>query len=202
MRVRVGPADIYLERGDITEYEVDAIVNAASSDLSMGTGVASTIKRKGGTIVEEEATRQSPVEGGDAVVTTAGNLAANYVIHAAVLGADHRANADLVRQATRNSLRRAEELRLHTLAFPAFGTGAGRLEPKESAEAMVGALAGPLRGGGGVERPADSPRPVPGRRLSGVWLAAGAGQGPPGELTAPTTGNSSVVRRLLFVGCR
>ncbi len=55
MRVRVGPADIYLERGDITEYEVDAIVNAASSDLSMGTGVASTIKRKGGTIVEEEA---------------------------------------------------------------------------------------------------------------------------------------------------
>jgi O-acetyl-ADP-ribose deacetylase (regulator of RNase III) len=140
MRVRVGPADIYLERGDITEYEVDAIVNAASSDLSMGTGVASTIKRKGGTIVEEEATRQSPVEGGDAVVTTAGNLPANYVIHAAVLGADHRANADLVRQATRNSLRRAEELRLHTLAFPAFGTGAGRMEPKESAEAMVGAL--------------------------------------------------------------
>ena len=52
MRVRVGPADIYLERGDITDYEVDAIVNAANGDLSMSTGVASTIKRKGGTIVE------------------------------------------------------------------------------------------------------------------------------------------------------
>jgi len=140
MRVRVGPADIYLERGDITEYEVDAIVNAANSDLSMGTGVASAIKRKGGTIVEEEAARQGPVEGGDAVVTTAGNLPANYVIHAAVMGVDLRSSADLVRRATLNSLRRAEELRLHSIAFPAFGTGVGRLDPKDSADAMVGAL--------------------------------------------------------------
>jgi O-acetyl-ADP-ribose deacetylase (regulator of RNase III) len=140
MKVRVGPADIYLERGDITEYEVDAIVNAASNKLSMATGVASTIKRKGGTIVEEDAMRQGPVEEGDAVVTTAGNLPANYVIHAAVMGPDMRSNPDLVRRATLNSLRRAEELRLHTLALPAFGTGAGRVEPKDSAEAMVGAL--------------------------------------------------------------
>jgi hypothetical protein len=93
MRVRVGPADIYLERGDITDYEVDAIVHAANGDLSMSTGVASTIKRKGGTIVEEEAARQGPLEGGEAVVTTAGNLPANYVIHAAVMGPDHRPGA-------------------------------------------------------------------------------------------------------------
>lgn len=140
MKARVGPADIHLERGDITEYEVDAIVNAANSQLSMGTGVASTIKRKGGTLVEEDAMRQGPVEGGDAVVTTAGNLPANYVIHAAVMGPDLRSSADLVRRATLNALRRAEELRLHSLAFPAFGTGVGRMEPKDSAEAMVGAL--------------------------------------------------------------
>jgi O-acetyl-ADP-ribose deacetylase len=140
MKVRVGQADVYLERGDITEYEVDAIVNPANDQLSMGTGVASAIKRKGGTIVEEDAKRQGPVEGGDAVVTTAGNLPANYVIHAAVMGLDLRSNADLVRQATKNALRRAEELRLHTVAFPAFGTGAGRVDPKDCADAMVGAL--------------------------------------------------------------
>src|SRR5262249_38754276 len=140
MKARVGPADIYLERGDITEYEVDAIVNAANSELSMSTGVSSTIKRKGGTIVEEDAMRQGPVEGGEAVVTTAGNLPASYVIHAAVMGPDMRSSADLVRHATRNALRRAEELRLHTLAFPAFGTGMGRVEPKDAAEAMIGAL--------------------------------------------------------------
>src|SRR5215470_15650164 len=123
MKARVGPADIYLERGDITEYEVDAIVNAANSELSMGAGVASAIKRKGGTIVEEEAARQGPVECGDAV-----------------MGPDLRASADLVRRATLSSLRRAEELRLHSVAFPAFGTGVGRMEPKEAADAMVGAL--------------------------------------------------------------
>jgi O-acetyl-ADP-ribose deacetylase (regulator of RNase III) len=106
----------------------------------MSTGVASTIKRKGGTIVEEDAMRQGPVEGGEAVVTTAGNLPANYVIHAAVMGPDLRSSVDLVRRATLNALRRAEELRLHTIAFPAFGTGVGRVDPKESAEAMVGGL--------------------------------------------------------------
>ena len=101
MRVRVGPADIYLERGDITEYEVDAIVNAANDQLSMGAGVASAIKRKGGTIVEEEAMRQGPIKVGEVVVTTAGNLPANYVIHAAVMGSDLRADPEHVRAALR-----------------------------------------------------------------------------------------------------
>lgn len=140
MKVKVGQTDIILERGDITEYEVDAIVNAANSQLSMGAGVAGAIKRKGGTIIEEDATRQGPIEAGDVVVTTAGNLPANYVIHAAVMGPDLRSSADLVRRATLATLRRAEDLRLHTLAFPAFGTGVGKMNPKESADAMVGAL--------------------------------------------------------------
>ena len=156
MRVRVGPADIYLERGDITEYEVDAIVNAANGDLSMSTGVASTIKRKGGTIVEEEAARQGPVEGGEAVVTTAGNLPANYVIHAAVMGPDHRSSADLVRRAMLSSLRRCEELRLHSVAFPAFGTGLGRVEPKDCGRRHGRRASGPLRRGRRVQPPAAS----------------------------------------------
>ncbi|HSE94487.1 MAG TPA: macro domain-containing protein [Methylomirabilota bacterium] len=140
MKVKVGRTEIVLDRGDITEFEVDAIVNAANNQLSMGAGVASAIKRKGGTIIEEDAVRQGPIEAGDVVVTTAGNLPANYVIHAAVMGPDLRASADLVRQATLATLRRAEELRLHTLALPAFGAGVGRLPPQESAAAMVGAL--------------------------------------------------------------
>jgi O-acetyl-ADP-ribose deacetylase (regulator of RNase III) len=140
MKVRVGQTDIILDRGDITEYEVDAIVNAASSALVMGAGVAGTIKRKGGTIIEEDAVRQGPVEVGDAVVTTAGNLPAGYVIHAAVMGPDAQSTPDAVRRATRSALRRAEELRLQSVAFPAFGRGAGRMAPKESADAMVEAL--------------------------------------------------------------
>ncbi len=140
MKVKVGQTDIILERGDITEYEVDAIVNAANNQLSMGAGVAGAIKRKGGTIIEEDALRQGPIEVGDVVVTTGGNLPANYVIHAAVMGPDLRSSADMVRRATLTTLRRAEELRLQSLAFPAFGTGVGRMAPRESADAMVGAF--------------------------------------------------------------
>jgi O-acetyl-ADP-ribose deacetylase len=139
-KVKVGRTDIILQRGDITEFEGDAIVNAANSELAMGAGVAGAIKRKGGTIIEEEAMRLGPVEIGEVVVTTAGNLAAGYVIHAAVMGPDLHASADRVRQATLATLRRAEDLRLHTLAFPAFGTGVGRMAPRDSADAMVGAF--------------------------------------------------------------
>lgn len=140
MKVRVGQTDIILERGDLTEYEVDAIVNAANNHLWMGAGVAGAIKRKGGTIIEEEAVRQGPIDVGDVVVTTAGNLPASYVIHAAVMGQDLRSTPEVVRRATLAALRRAEEMRLQSLAFPAFGTGVGRMAPKDSAEAMVGAL--------------------------------------------------------------
>lgn len=140
MKAKVGQTDIILERGDITEYEVDAIVNAANDHLWMGTGVAGAIKRKGGTIIEEDAVRQGPVDVGDVVVTTAGNLPASYVIHAAVMGQDLHASPDGVRRATLSVLRRAEDMRLQSLAFPAFGTGVGRMAPKDSAEAMVGAI--------------------------------------------------------------
>jgi len=140
MKVRVGQTDVILDRGDITEYEVDAIVNAANNQLWMGAGVAGAIKRKGGTIIEEDAIRQGPIEVGEAVVTTAGNLPASYVIHAAVLGQDLASTPEIVRQATLAALRRAEEMRLGSVAFPAFGTGVGRMAPKDSAEAMVAGL--------------------------------------------------------------
>ena len=155
MKAKVGQTDVILERGDITEFEGDAIVNAANDKLSMGAGVASAIKRKGGTIIEEEAVRQGPVDVGEVVVTTAGNLAANYVIHAAVMSGDLRSTPELVRRATLATLRKAEELKLHSLAFPAFGTGVGRMDPKDSAESMIGALRSHL-----AEVPASSLRQI------------------------------------------
>lgn len=140
LKTRMGRTEIILERGDITEFEVDAIVNAAAGDLTMSSGVAGAIKRKGGIIIEEEALREGPVEVGDVVVTTAGNLAASYVIHAAVMGPDQKTSPDLVRQATLATLRRADDLRLHSLACPAFGTGVGRVAPRDCASAMAGAF--------------------------------------------------------------
>src|SRR5262249_8619924 len=116
-------------------------------------GVAGAIKRKGGTIIEEDAVRQGPIEVGEVVVTTAGNLPASYVIHAAVMGQDLASSPEIVRRATLAALRRAEEMRLGSVAFPAFGTGVGRMAPKDSAEAMVAGLRTPLAEGPGSRLP-------------------------------------------------
>ena len=53
MKLKIGDSSVSIERGDITDWEVDAIVNAANSTLAMGAGVAGAIKRKGGVIIEE-----------------------------------------------------------------------------------------------------------------------------------------------------
>jgi O-acetyl-ADP-ribose deacetylase (regulator of RNase III) len=140
MKVKAGKTTLLLERGDITDWEVDAIVNAANSHLWMGAGVAGAIKRKGGVIIEEEAVRQGPIEVGEAVLTTAGNLSATHVIHAAAMGQDLKTDAQKIAQATRSSLALAEKHKLSSLAFPALGTGVGGFPPAEAAEAMLAAV--------------------------------------------------------------
>ena len=136
--MKVGRCEIEVIKGDITEMETDAIVNAANNRLWMGGGVAGAIKRKGGRIIEEEAVKQGPIEIGEAVVTTAGKLKARYVIHAAGMGMDFKTDEEKIRKATRNSLKRAEELGIKSIAFPAIGTGVGRFPLEKAAEVMIG----------------------------------------------------------------
>jgi O-acetyl-ADP-ribose deacetylase (regulator of RNase III) len=124
-------------QGDITECAVDAIVNAANNYLWMGAGVAGAIKRKGGQAIEDEAVRQGPIAVGEAVVTGAGSLKAHHVIHAAAMGQDLITDAELIRQATVNSLKRATELGLESLALPALGTGVGGFAVDEAAHVMI-----------------------------------------------------------------
>src|SRR5467141_3738311 len=119
MKAKVGNASISVERGDITDREVDALVNPANTTLTMTTGVASTIKRKGGVIIEEEAMRQGPVEIGEAVLTTGGNLAATHVIHAAVMGPDFKTDSEQIATTTRAVLALAAKHRITSLALPA-----------------------------------------------------------------------------------
>ena len=127
--------EIYL--GDITDLEVDAIVNAADNHLRMGGGVALAIKKKGGKIIEDEAVEQGPISIGDAIITTAGKLKAKYVIHAAAMGLDFRTDENKIKNATKNSLKRAEELKIKSIAFPAIGTGVGHFPAEKAAEIMI-----------------------------------------------------------------
>jgi O-acetyl-ADP-ribose deacetylase len=145
MRIRIGRSSVSIERGDITDWEVDAIVNAANSTLAMGAGVAGAIKRKGGVIIEEEAMRQGPVEVAEAVLTTGGNLMATHVIHAAVMGPDLRTDGATIAKTTRSVLALADKHRITSLALPALGTGVGRVPPQAAAEAMLGAVVPHLR---------------------------------------------------------
>jgi len=137
MKIKVGTATIAIERGDITDWDVDAIVNAANSTLAMGAGVAAAIKRKGGVLIEEEAMRQGPIEVGEAVLTPGGNLAATHVIHAAAMGPDLKTDPETVARTTRAVLTLADKHRLTSIALPALGTGVGHVSPPAAAEAML-----------------------------------------------------------------
>ncbi len=128
---------IEVVQGDITKQEVDAIVNAANNHLWMGAGTAGAIVRAGGREIEDEAIRQGPIEVGEAVVTGAGHLSCKHVIHAAAMGQDLHTSADKIRASTDNALKRAEELGLSSVAFPALGTGVGGFDYTQAAEIML-----------------------------------------------------------------
>jgi len=138
MDVKIANTTIILQQGDITSVKADAIVNAANNHLWMGGGVAGAIKRKGGKIIEEEAVRQGPVPIGEAVVTSAGKLNARYVIHAAGMGTDLKTDNNKIKNATLNSLKRADELKIESIAFPSIGTGVGGFPLSKAAEIMLG----------------------------------------------------------------
>ena len=124
-------------RGDITQLELDALVNAANNRLWMGGGVAGALKRAGGKEIEAEAVTKGPIPIGEAVVTGAGKLKAKYIIHAAVMGQDLKTDTENIRQATLSSLLRGDELGIKSIAFPALGTGVGGFPLGECARVMI-----------------------------------------------------------------
>lgn len=132
------PAKIQFSKGDITDADVDAVVNAANTDLILGAGVAGAIRRKGGPRIQEECDRIGPIRMGEAALTTGGNLKARYVIHAASMGLGGATTMESLRASTRNSLRRAEEKGLKSIAFPAVGTGIAGFPMSECAQIMLG----------------------------------------------------------------
>ena len=137
---------VVLEQGDLTEAAVDAIVNAANNDLELGGGVAGAIRRKGGPAIQEECDRIGSIPIGEAALTTGGKLKARYVIHAASMQLGGRTTAESLHASTRNSLSRAAEKNLKTIAFPAVGTGIAGFPMRECAEIMLEEVVQHLKG--------------------------------------------------------
>ena len=142
---------VTLRQGDLTEASTDAIVNAANNDLQLGGGVAGAIRRKGGPTIQEECDRIGSLPLGEAAITNAGQLRAKYVIHAASMRLGGRTTEENLRASTRNSLLRAKEKGLRSIAFPAVGTGIAGFALDRCAEVMLSEVAAHLRGTTSVE---------------------------------------------------
>ncbi|MBU2550719.1 MAG: macro domain-containing protein [Proteobacteria bacterium] len=123
MKAQVNRTGIEIVQGDITDMDTTAIVNAANDRLILGAGVAGAIRIKGGPAIQEECNRLGGTYVGGAVVTGAGRLKARYVIHAVGPRMGEGNEDQKLRSATKNSLLRAEEKQMASIAFPAISTG-------------------------------------------------------------------------------
>src|SRR5207253_6673409 len=137
MSWQAGGLTIEILQGDLTQQDVDAIVNAANNDLELGGGVAGAIARAGGPQIQAECRAIGPIEIGDAAITGGGALTARFVIHAASMRLGGRTSADSLRGSTRRSLEIANQHGLRSIAFPAVGTGIARFPIEECARIMV-----------------------------------------------------------------
>jgi len=136
-------ASIEVVKGDITTMQVDAIVNAANSSLMGGGGVDGAIHRAGGPAILEDCrkiiAKQGSCKTGEAVITTAGNLPAKYIIHTVgpVWNGGSKNEAEKLSKCYLNSLQLAGKYNLLSIAFPNISTGIYGFPKKEAAQIAI-----------------------------------------------------------------
>ena len=145
-------AEIEVARADITQLEVDAIANAANTELRHGGGVAAAIARAGGPKVQKESYEAAPIGLGEAAETTAGEMPSRWVIHAATMELGGPTSAEIIRRATASTLAKADELGAKSLALVAFGTGVGGFPVAEAARIEVEEVHRHLAAGSNLDR--------------------------------------------------
>ena len=145
MQNKIGNSSIELIVSDITELEVDAIVNPSNAFLEMGGGVAGAIRSKGGESIQQACDAIGRIEVGEAVITTAGDLNAKYVIHAVGPRLGEHDEDNKLLNATVNSLDIAVKYKLKTIAFPAISTGIFGYPMERCANVMLTTVAGYLK---------------------------------------------------------
>ena len=145
--LKIKNSTIRLVRGDITELDTDAIVNAANAQLIMGGGVAGAIRRKGGNAIQEECNKIGGTFVGGAVITNGGNLKAKHVIHAVGPRMGEGNEDEKLKNATLNSLKLMDENSLKTISFPAISTGIFGYPIEKCAKIMISTVKEYLNGG-------------------------------------------------------
>lgn len=152
MKTDIGNSVLELCDGDITEMSTDAIVNAANARLVLGGGVAGAIRKKGGPSIQAECDEIGGTFVGGAVITTAGNLKARYVIHAVGPRMGEGDEDEKLQSATLNSLKVADENKLKSISLPAISTGIFGFPTERCAKIMLETTIGYLEGPTGLDR--------------------------------------------------
>src|ERR1700739_1555734 len=137
LRDDVSMIELEVVQADVTTLDVDAVTNAANTQLRHGGGVAAAIARAAGPELQRESNEKAPIGLGEAVETTAGDMPARYVIHAATMERGGPTSAEIIARATGSTLRKADELGCLSLALVAFGTRVGGFPLDEAAGLMV-----------------------------------------------------------------
>lgn len=146
IQVNINQAELSIIKGDITQQDTDAIVNAANSSLMGGGGVDGAIHRAGGPAILEECkqivSQQGRLPTGKAVITSGGNLKARYVIHTVgpIWQGGNRNEAELLASAYQESLKAAVEKQLSSISFPSISTGAYGYPIDAAAKVAIGAV--------------------------------------------------------------
>lgn len=161
--------------GDITALRVDAIANAANTELLHGGGVAAAIARAGGRRIDEESRRAAPIGLGEVAVTSGGDMPCRWVIHAATMELGGPTSAEVIRACTSETLRAAEALGARSLALVAFGTGVGGFPVREAARIEVAEVRRHLDAGSRFESVVFAVHGEPARHAFEAALA------PPGD---------------------
>lgn len=162
-------ASVEVLDADVTTLDVDAIANAANTQLAHGGGVAGAIARAAGPELQRESRARAPIGLGEAVETRGGALPARFVIHAATMELGGPTSAGVIRRATAATLWKAEELGVRSLALVAFGTGVGGFPLEEAARIEVEEVERHLRSGSRLERVVFAVR---GERAAAAFRAA------------------------------
>jgi O-acetyl-ADP-ribose deacetylase (regulator of RNase III) len=144
--VQIGNSTFSLKQGDVTDLEIDAFVFCARHDLTLGTGYGTAISVRGGPSVQEELKQYGSIKSTEAVVSSAGNMKANHIIHAVGPMFQEEDSDSKLKLTIENILKKADEKKITQVAFPAMCAGFYGVSPETSARITIETIAAYLEG--------------------------------------------------------
>ena len=150
-KMQVGRGALRLVQGDITDFEIESFVFYAQHDLALGSGFGGAISMRGGPSIQEKLKEKGPLATTEALVTAAGEMKADYIIHAVGPRFQEEDLEEKLRTTVINTLRKAEEKGIKAIAFPPMGSGFYGVPLDVSARITLGTIKEYLSGDTKIE---------------------------------------------------